>query len=73
MSDLLSVQEALERMMKRFLPVPTTVEPIERALGMILADDVASPLALPPFTNSGMDGFAVIARDIENASTAKSG
>jgi molybdopterin molybdotransferase len=68
MSDILSVQEALERMMKRFLPVPTATLPIERARGMILADQVISTTYLPPFNNSGMDGFAVIASDIETAS-----
>lgn len=32
---------------------------IDRALGRILASPVASPLAVPPFNNSAMDGYAL--------------
>lgn len=33
--------------------------PLEAALGRVLAGDVASPVDLPPFDNSAMDGFAL--------------
>jgi molybdopterin molybdotransferase len=68
MSDLLSVQQALERMLKRFLPVSTVTVPLDRSLGRVLTDDVRSEIELPPFTNSGMDGFAVKAGDTLGAS-----
>ncbi|GLX11486.1 gephyrin-like molybdotransferase Glp [Microbispora sp. NBRC 16548] len=42
---------------------PLEVE-IEAALGAVLAEDVASPVALPPFDNSAMDGYAVRAEDV---------
>jgi molybdopterin molybdotransferase len=71
MTDLLSVQEALERMLKRFLPVSTTTVPLELSLGMILAEDIVSTIDQPPFTNSGMDGFAVKAADTSGASAAQ--
>src|SRR6267154_1748993 len=32
--------------------------------GRVLADDVAAPLPLPPFTNSAVDGYAVGASDL---------
>lgn len=32
--------------------------PVTRAGGRILAEDIVSPIALPPFDNSRMDGFA---------------
>lgn len=32
--------------------------PVTRASGRILAEDIISPIALPPFDNSRMDGFA---------------
>ncbi|WFC40328.1 gephyrin-like molybdotransferase Glp [Pseudoxanthomonas sp. SE1] len=32
--------------------------PVTRASGRILAEDITSPIALPPFDNSRMDGFA---------------
>jgi molybdenum cofactor synthesis domain-containing protein len=38
------------------------------ALGCVLAEPVASPIDLPPFTSSAMDGFAVRAADVANAS-----
>ncbi|MFF4129677.1 gephyrin-like molybdotransferase Glp [Microbispora rosea] len=42
---------------------PLEVE-IEAALGAVLAEDVASPVPLPPFDNSAMDGYAVQAGDV---------
>ncbi|MBP2705418.1 molybdopterin molybdotransferase MoeA [Microbispora sp. RL4-1S] len=45
---------------------PLEVE-IEAALGTVLAEDVASPVALPPFDNSAMDGYAVRAEDVAAA------
>src|SRR5436853_7878205 len=35
--------------------------------GRILADDIAAPLPLPPFTNSAVDGYAVASRDLPKA------
>ncbi len=32
--------------------------PVTRASGRVLAEDIISPIALPPFDNSRMDGFA---------------
>ncbi|MCV7421138.1 molybdopterin molybdotransferase MoeA [Mycobacterium yunnanensis] len=37
------------------------------ALGLVLAADVVAPLALPGFDNSAMDGYAVIAEDVADA------
>jgi molybdopterin molybdotransferase len=38
-------------------------EPVRlgNALGRVLAEDVASPIDVPPFDNSAMDGYAVVA------------
>jgi molybdopterin molybdotransferase len=38
--------------------------PVAAALGRVLAAPVASPIALPPFRNSQMDGFAVLASSV---------
>ncbi len=51
------------------------VRPIERterialadASGRVAAADVASPLFVPPFSRSAMDGYAVIASDVHDA------
>ncbi|GAA4267668.1 molybdopterin-binding protein [Frondihabitans peucedani] len=37
----------------------------EGVSGEVLADDVVAPLDLPPFANSQMDGYAVVASDLE--------
>lgn len=39
--------------------------PLAAALGRVLAGPVVSPIDLPPFRNSQMDGFAVLASDLE--------
>ena len=36
------------------------------ALGRVLARDVVAPLDLPPFDNSAMDGYAVVADDLRS-------
>ena len=45
-------------------PVPV---PVDDALGLVLARDVVSPEAVPPFPNTAMDGFAVRAADTSTA------
>ncbi|POM27301.1 Molybdopterin molybdenumtransferase [Actinomadura rubteroloni] len=40
------------------------------AAGTVLAEPVAAPVALPPFDNSAMDGYAVVAADIAGATEA---
>ena len=42
--------------------------PLADALGLVLAADVAAPLSLPGFDNSAMDGYAVMADDVADAS-----
>ncbi|MFI9559162.1 molybdotransferase-like divisome protein Glp [Nonomuraea endophytica] len=37
---------------------------LERSLGTTLAEEVVSPVPLPPFDNSAMDGYAVRAADL---------
>lgn len=43
--------------------------PLPQGLERVLADDVRSPLALPPWDNASMDGYAVRAADLGGAST----
>jgi len=42
--------------------------PLADTLGLVLAEDVVAPLSLPAFDNSAMDGYAVIADDVAQAS-----
>jgi len=41
--------------------------PLAEALGRVAAGDVVSPIDLPPFRNSQMDGYAVRAADVASA------
>jgi molybdopterin molybdotransferase len=42
--------------------------PLRTALGRVLAEDARSPIEHPPWDNSSMDGYAVRAADVANAS-----
>ncbi len=48
---------------------PETV-PLAQAVGRALAAPVVAPLALPPWDNAGMDGYAVQRGDVAGASAA---
>lgn len=64
---MLSVPDAVERILAdvgRLLPERV---PLLAAVGRVLARDVVSPLDLPPWTNSAMDGYAVRASDVASA------
>ena len=66
--DMLSVEEAYQRIMSSFGPLEPVATPILDTLGHVLAEDIRSPLDLPPMANSGMDGYAVRREDIIDAS-----
>ena len=67
-ADMLSVEEAYERILAYFSPLEPEEKEIIQALGQVLAEDVASPFDLPPLDNSAMDGYAVRHHDIVGAS-----
>jgi molybdopterin molybdotransferase len=69
---MMSVDEAVSIIASRVKAVgETETIPLVDADGRILGRDVAAPLALPPFTNSAVDGYAVpsgeLPRDRERA------
>ena len=66
--DMLGVEEAFERIMASFSSLEPVEKPLLDTLGQVLAEEVLSPLDLPPLANSAMDGYAVRHRDIEGAS-----
>ncbi|MFJ2825098.1 gephyrin-like molybdotransferase Glp [Streptomyces toxytricini] len=67
-SRLWSVDEHLADILAAVRPL----EPIELRLldaqGCVLVEDVTVPVALPPFDNSSMDGYAVRTADVQGAS-----
>ena len=69
-ADWLLAREALERILASLAPLPAEQVPLADALGRVLAEPIVSPIDQPPWTNSGMDGFACRARDVEGAAAA---
>jgi molybdopterin molybdotransferase len=66
-ADLLSVDAALERVLEYISRLNAETIHLTQALGRVLAADVYAQENLPPFANSSMDGFAVRAEDVKNA------
>jgi molybdopterin molybdotransferase len=66
--SLLSVDQARERILSHFQPVSSEIVPLADCSSRVLAQDAIATLDLPPFDNSSMDGFAVLAADTEGAS-----
>src|SRR5258707_2088769 len=56
---MISVEEALERILGEIHPLPATHVPLALAPGLVLATDVVAQEDIPPFANSAMDGFAL--------------
>src|SRR5437899_11272783 len=56
--------EAAGLIIGHFRPLDTVHRPLREALDRVLAEDVASPIDLPPWDNSAMDGYAVRAADV---------
>jgi molybdopterin molybdotransferase len=63
MSGLLSIDEALRRVLARADVLEPEHVPVEAAAGRYLAEDVRARVDLPPFASSAMDGYALRARD----------
>lgn len=63
-ADMLSVEDAYDRIMAYFSPLEPEEKPILQALGQVLVEDVTAPFHLPPLDNSAMDGYAVQYQDI---------
>ena len=66
-ADMLSVEEAYERIMAYFDPLEAEEVPILQSLDQVLAEDAVAPFQLPPLDNSAMDGYAVSHQDIVGA------
>jgi molybdopterin molybdotransferase len=64
---MISVEEALERILA-YVPLLEAVDvPILGALGQVVAEDVVSEMNIPPLDNTAMDGYAVRAADTAGA------
>lgn len=61
---MLSVAEALARIVEGVAPVELESVALADAFGRVLASDVAATLTQPPFRSSAMDGYAVRKADV---------
>lgn len=67
---MIPVAQAIQTMLDRVRRLEAVTVPLHGAVGMVLAEDVASDVDMPPFDKSAMDGFAVIATDLAEAPRA---
>jgi molybdopterin molybdotransferase len=65
---VLSVAEALDRVLAGVPVLPAETLPLSMALGRVLAEPVVAGREIPPWDNSSMDGYAVRAADLHGAS-----
>jgi len=65
---MLTVEQARNKILKAVSALPVERRHISNSQGCILAEDVYANENIPPFRNSAMDGFAVIADDLQGAS-----
>ena len=68
---MLSVEEALQRVLSHFHVLEAEPVPILEALGRVLAEDVRAEADIPPHANTAMDGYALQAADTLGASVEK--
>jgi molybdopterin molybdotransferase len=66
--QMISVGEALDHILRHITPLDSRELPITEALDRVLAEDVVSTIDVPPFANSAMDGYALRAADVVQAS-----
>jgi molybdopterin molybdotransferase len=60
-TELITIDEARNRVVQAVTRLGDEPVALEAALGRVLAEDVTSPIAVPPFDSAGMDGYAVVA------------
>ena len=63
---MISVEEAKKLVVKHSKTLSTEKLSLYKSFGYVLAKDVYSPISLPPFNQSGMDGYAFIYDDLVN-------
>lgn len=56
---MISVEEAISKVENNFDVLETEFIHVKDALGRVLATDIISPINMPPFRQSAMDGYAI--------------
>ena len=71
MNSLLNVDTALKNILADMQPLEAETVSLPDAHGRVLAEDISSPIDLPPFDNSAMDGYAIRFEDSAGAGPAQ--
>lgn len=61
---MIPLEEALATVLGGCAALPPARVPLGDAVGCVLAEDVVAAAPTPPFANSAMDGYAVVAADV---------
>lgn len=67
-ADWMEIGDAVALVVDAMAVLDSDIAPLRGARGRVLSEDVVSPIDLPLWTNSAMDGFAVRAADVVGAS-----
>jgi len=65
---VISLHDAQQRILDAVAPLAPRPFPLATARGLVLAHDVIASERVPPFANTAMDGYAVVASDTTGAS-----
>ena len=69
-ADMLSVEEARDRILQAFETLEPACMNITDSIGLVISEDVYSSINIPPLDNSGMDGYALRSEDVQSATLA---
>jgi molybdopterin molybdotransferase len=61
---MISVDEAIARVLAESRPLGSAPCALDQALGLVLAEEIASDVDSPPFDKALMDGYAIISGDL---------
>jgi molybdopterin molybdotransferase len=68
---MISVSNAKEIVKANSKPLPPKLLSLNKAYGLVLAEDVLAPIDIPPFQQAAMDGYAFAFADLEKVKTLK--
>ena len=65
---MLNYEDARALVFQYVKPLEKYTRPLTESQGLALSDDILAPHGMPSFDNSGVDGYAVQAQDLAQAS-----
>ena len=65
---MLNYEDARDLVFQNVKPLEKCTRPLTESQGLALSDDILAPHGMPSFDNSGVDGYAVQAQDLAQAS-----